>query len=293
MLHFKFFQIPNTKQWVILDPKRGHRPHTLGAKDAYCPFCPTNILKEHNELYRVGGEKYDENWQLLVVPNKFPFAPIHEVVIHTREHKTMKELTLDEYKSVIGAYVNRYNEHCKKGAVSIFANSGHDAGESINHAHSQIAVVPEKFDITVPRLEEDLSCYGECISVDDYILMCPPYSQWPDEVWIVPKERQGVFGDIRYEQVESLAFVLKRLITILDLRHGDGNNFPFNYYIYPFNDWYLRLLPRAKVPGGFEMATGIFVNTQDPKETIEFIKEHFMSSKEEVIKNKAEYRRGV
>jgi UDPglucose--hexose-1-phosphate uridylyltransferase len=57
----------------------------------------------------------------------------------------------------------------------------------------------------------------------------------------------------------------------------------------------MRIIPRLKVPGGFELGTGIFVNTQDPKETIEFIKEHFDHPNVEKIKtiHKATYRRGV
>jgi UDPglucose--hexose-1-phosphate uridylyltransferase len=57
----------------------------------------------------------------------------------------------------------------------------------------------------------------------------------------------------------------------------------------------MRIIPRLKVPGGFELGTGIFVNTQDPKETIEFIKEHFDHPDKEKIKtiHKATYRRGV
>ncbi len=128
--------------------------------------------------------------------------------------------------------------------------------------------------------------------VKDFKLICPPYSQWPDEVWIIPTARGKIFSEITFEEIESLSYVLKHLLRILAARHG--HEFPYNFYIYPYRDWYLRIMPRAKIAGGFEMATGIFVNTQDPRDTMKFIKQHFFEEDEEKIKiNKAEYRKGV
>ena len=45
------------------------------------------------------------------------------------------------------------------------------------------------------------------------------------------------------------------------------------------------MVPRLKNLGGFEVGTGISVNTQDPKETIDFIIEHFDSPDLEKIKS--------
>src|SRR3989344_5861529 len=128
--------------------------------------------------------------------------------------------------------------------------------------------------------------------VEVFFRLCPRYSQWPDEVWIVPEERGKLFGEITYGEMEGLAYILRRLIRIMNIRHDQ--DFPFNFYIYPHRDWYLRLIPRAKILGGFEFATGIYVNTQDPRDTMEFIKKHFFEEEEEKIKlSPAEYRRGV
>ena len=69
---------------------------------------------------------------------------------------------------------------------------------------------------------------------------------------------------------------------------------PFNFYIYPQQDWYLRLIPRLKTLGGLEIGTGIFVNTQDPNETISFIKEHFNDFNEATNQDiEAKYSRSV
>lgn len=290
MADFRFIKIPNLDLWVISAPKRATRPTIDGKK--YCVFCPGNEDRDP-EVYRIGGEPGDKNWQIRVMPNKYPFAPIHEVVVLSPNHKeTLAQEHVSQFRLGIETYVNRYNAHKKHGSVVIFGNSGHDAGESIGHAHAQIAVVPENVELQVPKLEHFISHTDEFFKIGEFQVICPPYSQWPDEVWIVPVERKKTFGDIAYKEIESLAYVWHRLIKIFEIRHG--HKFPHNFYIYPHKDWYVRILPRAKIAGGFEIATGIFVNTEDPKDTMKFIKEHFAETEEEKIKkSKARYRRGV
>ena len=293
MSDFKFAHIPSLENWIIMAPKRSKRPDIENKrKTKLCPFCPATQNTDI-ETYRIGGEFPDDKWSVRVVKNKFPFAPIHEVIIHTPDHKhSISEISVEHVKLVIEAFVNRFNTFIKDGTVCIFSNSGHDAGESINHTHSQLAVVPKEVPVVVPSLEEFLDYDREYLNVKDFELVCPPYSQWPDEVWIVPNERGKLFGEITYEEMENLAYILRRLVYIFEARHGE--DFPYNFYIYPRRDWYLRIMPRAKIPGGFEIATGIFVNTQDPSDTMQFIKKHFAESeKEKIKKSPADYRRGV
>jgi UDPglucose--hexose-1-phosphate uridylyltransferase len=290
MADFKFAHIPSLENWIIQAPKRAKRPDIHGKKESSCPFDPGNEKREPS-VFRIGGESDDSNWAVRVIKNKYPFAPIHEVIIHTPEHKhSISEISVEQVKLVIETFVNRFNTHLRSGSVCIFANSGRDAGESINHTHSQLAVVPGDIPIAAPSLEEFLDYKGENLQVKDFMIVCPPYSQWPDEVWIVPNERGKLFGEITYDEIENLAYVLRRLVFILEARHGE--DFPHNFYIYPRRDWYLRIMPRAKILGGFEIATGIFVNTQDPHETMKFIKAHFFEEDREKIKShKAEYRK--
>src|SRR3989338_1825860 len=292
MPDFKFAHIPSLENWIILAPRRAKRPDIHEKRGAFCPFDPGNEKREP-EVYRIGGEPGDANWSVREIKNKYPFAPIHEVIIHTSDHlRSLSDLSVEQVKLVIESFVNRFNTHLRQGTVCIFSNSGHDAGESISHSHSQLAVVPKEVPIVVPSLEEFLDYRGEHLLVKDFKIVCPPYSQWPDEVWIVPEDRGKLFGEITYEEMEALAYVLRRLVWIFEARHGQ--DFPYNFYIYPRRDWYVRIMPHAKIPGGFEIATGIFVNTQDPRDTMQFIKKHFFEEEEEKIKlSPAEYRRGV
>ena len=130
----------------------------------------------------------------------------------------------------------------------------------------------------------------EMVENDRFYIFCPHTSEWPDEVWVAPKRRGKLFGEITDVEIQDLAHVLIRLIQIFTLRHG--NEFSFNFYIYPSKDWYLRLIPREKILGAFELGTGIVINTQDPSETFRFINDHFNEPDiEKIRENRAEYHR--
>ncbi len=253
-------------------PKRAKRPDQAAGVEPECPFEPGH----EESIFTLN--------QVKVVVNKFPFAPVHEIVIHSDDHKkSFDDLTLTENQDILKVYRQRFNEHKSKGQVYIFHNQGKNAGESLPHPHTQIVVVPNDVELEIPTLR----AFSDFIFEQKFFnIFCPMASQWPDEVWIAPKKLGKMFGDIMDEEITDLAFVLPRLIQILSLRHG--HEFPFNFYIYPGQSWYLRIVPRLKTIGGFEVGTGVFVNTQSPEETFEFIKEHFENPDFEKIKSESQ-----
>ena len=247
-----------------------------------CPFCVGQEANEP-EVYRFGGETGDSNWQIRVIPNKFPFTPHHEIIIHSPDHhKNIDELPFEQVELLIRTYRHRFNAHKKDGQVYIFHNRGHESGESLPHPHTQIAVVPNYVKLEIPPLDMKVYKKENVLETEECLVFCPESSDWPDEVWIAPKVKNTSFAELTDEQVTDVAFVLSRIIQIHDLRHG--YEFPFNFYIYPGKNWYLRLIPRLKILGGFELGTNVIVNTQDPKETFAFIKEHFWQPDAEKIK---------
>ncbi len=269
-MEFKFIQNPLSKKWVILAPKRAKRPDMAKGPEPVCPFC-LGREKEEQELYRVGGEVGDSSWQIRVVPNKFPFASPHEIIIHSQDHhKNFGELPQDQVQIILQTYRQRYLANKDKGQVYIFHNRGEAAGESLPHPHTQLAVIPFEVKTDIPRLPDLES--EKLVLTSHFSIFSPKTSQWPDEVWIAPKAVGRAYGEITDEEIVDLAKTLSSLVQIFNLRHG--NEFPYNLYIYPGGDWYLRLIPRVKSLGGFEVGTAIYINTQDPEETIEFIREH-------------------
>lgn len=296
MSDFKFIQNPLSKKWVILAPRRAQRPDAGKDSNIGCPFCPGRE-KEEREVYRIGGKPDDSNWQTRVLNNKFPFAQIHEIIVHSPDHhKNFGELDLSSVELIFKTYRQRYQTHAKDGKVYIFHNRGEKAGESLPHPHSQLVVVPENMELQIPVARQE----KEYVETDHFFIFCPKTSDWPDEVWIKLKKESSNFGDITDEEIADISNALSRLIQILDLRHG--NEFPFNFYIsseikdiYPGENWYLRLIPRLKTLGGFELGTNVYVNTQDPSETIAFLKEHFENPNIEKIKttHQASYKKAI
>ena len=287
-MDFKFLEDELLKRWVILAPGRSKRPNASSDTEVSCPFCVGTKTK-NIELYRT-GEKGD-GWSTKVLANKYPFAPIHEVIIHSPDHhKTFDELPLQSINLIVNTYKNRFLEHKDSGQVCIFYNHGESAGESLPHPHSQLVVIPNNIILEHPHHEITDEKIKE---TDLFQIFCPKTSQWPDEVWLYPKSRNRFFGDITEEEVQDFSRTLYKIIKIMDIRHG--HEFPYNFYIYPKKDWYLRFIPRLKTIGAFEVSTNLFVNTQDPSETIEFILEHFDNPDEDKIKSsqKAEYRKHI
>lgn len=275
-MDFQFLQNPISKKWVVLAPRRAKRPDVAKGTEPVCPFCPGREGEE-KELYRVPAT----SWLVRVIPNKFPFAPIHEIVINSPDHhKNFGEFSMSQVELILKTYQQRFLEHQNKGQVIIFHNRGEKAGESLPHSHTQIAVVPNEIKIEMPRLIQN----STPIESEYFYISCPPTSQWPDEVWVSPKNTGRNFGEITDFEISDFAFTINRLVEIFNSRHGF--DFPFNFYLYPGGNWYFRLIPRLKVIGGFELSTGIFVNTQDPAETLAFIKEHFETPDHERIKAK-------
>lgn len=277
-------------KYVISAPRRAVRPDAAKGATPECPFCPGSTGNE-SEVYRVGGEAPDTRWQVKVIPNKFPFAPIHEVIIHAPDHhKNIDELPISHVRLLLQTYRQRFNTYRENGLVYIFHNRGFAAGESVMHPHTQLAVIPSDTTVSTPPL---LPIPERAIHTPFFSIFCPYDSEWPDEMWVAPIKSAGLFGDIKDEAIDDLAFVLQRLIYILTLRHG--HEFSFNFYIYPKEKWYIRLIPRQKTLGGFELSSGIMVNTQKPEETFAFLEEHFAEPDEKKIKelHTADYEKQV
>ena len=285
MADFKFLK-DKWGRWVVSAPKRAKRPNEAKGDEPLCPFCPGNESNEE-EVYRVGGA--DSDWKVWVVKNKYPFAEVHEIVVRSPDHhKNFDELPLPQNELILQTFRKRFNEYKGKGQVYIFHNKGDKSGESLTHPHSQIAVIPKRVKLEIPPL--DRSDNTGLFEAGQFVLFCPKTSRWPDEVWIAPKKKGALFGEITDEEIRVFAKLLYRLVQIMDIRHG--HEFSFNFYIYPSKDWYLRLIPREKILGAFELGTGIVINTQDPSETFRFINDHFNEPDiEKIRENRAEYHR--
>lgn len=293
MKEFEFLQNKLNGKWIISAPRRSKRTNVGKESTPICPFCPGQEIAEE-ELYQVGE---GSEWKIRVVKNKFPFAPNHEIIVHSPDHhKNWDELPFSANELILRTYRQRFNFHKQKGSVYIFHNSGPVAGASLAHPHTQLVVVPNNVKLDITPLDQNIyksTVEKDVLQTEQFLVFCPATSEWPDEIWIAPKQNGGGFGMIKDPEIADLSFVLSQLVQIFDLRHG--HEFPYNFYISPTKNWYIRIIPRIKLIGGFELGTNIMVNTQDPGGTLKFILEHFWKPDKDKIssEHKADYLKSV
>jgi len=227
---------------------------------------------------------------------------VHEVIVETPVHN--RPLALMEDAGVIDvllAYQERYDALRPMPFVKsiiIFKNHGPSAGTSLRHPHSQLVATPivprhirlqhevarSYYDDTGQCLYSDLASHelsvGERIVVETekFVVLHPFASHRPFETWILPKARQASFCNASTEQIKELAHVLR--ITLLKLYRG-LNNPDFNYVLdsAPIGEedsdyylWHLRIIPRLTKVAGFEIGSGVYINTALPEETAQFMR---------------------
>lgn len=273
----KYVPDVSSSRWVIIADGREKRPdenHNLkqqvpeAQESTICPFCPGNEHMTSAETYRRGEGAADEpGWEVRVIPNKYPITDIHEVIIHAPDEQDLHHLPKDHIIKVFQTYRHRYNTYREQGQVIIFCNRGEHAGASIEHPHSQLVVLPNQINISALEREPLDNIVEENTFFNIY---CPDFSQWPYEVWIAPKIQGTIFGDLNDEEVEDLVEIYTNILHKLEKAHATksttGKSFSYNFYIYPKENWYIRIIPRFVYRAGFELGTGLSVNVYDPKD---------------------------
>jgi UDPglucose--hexose-1-phosphate uridylyltransferase len=226
----------------------------------------------------------------------------HEVIIETPQHNQCIALMEDkQVEEVLLTYRERYltlREDPRFKLIIIFKNHGRAAGTSLEHPHSQLVATPivplsirYRFEKAASHFDDDGTCvYCDIIreglrapsrivmETERFLVFHPFASRAPFETWILPKEHEASFGSITMEEAKEFARVLKT--TLFKLYKG-LNNPDYNYILHtaPIKDehedyfhWHLQILPRLVTPAGFELGTGMFINTALPEETADFIR---------------------
>ena len=259
-----------SRRWVIISSHRSNRPDENNHDNDYCtlcPFCEGNESLTPNEVFRTGeGGKNEKGWDVRVVSNKYPITDFHEVIIHSPDdEKDFQDFDIPQIEKIFTTYRERFNFYRDKGQVMIFCNKGKHAGASINHAHSQLVVIP--FQINLDTLTREP--LNNIVEENNFFhIYCPDFSQWPYEVWLAPKKEGTMFGDITDEEITDLAEIFKGVIRRLEKMAIEKklgvHEFSYNFYIHPKENWYMRIIPRFIHRAGFELGTGLSVNIIDP-----------------------------
>lgn len=237
------------------------------------------------------------------IKRKMSGAGVHEVIIETPLHNTTTALLSEKnVQDIIITYQKRYEEIAKDKRcemIIIFKNHGESAGTSLIHPHSQIIAIPMVPLSIRERIETALDYFddtGECIFckvlgdelqdnkriiIDSkHFTSFIPYAAFsPFHIWIFPKRHTSIFSDIREEEISDLSFVLRNTLRKLYFALQDPD---FNYVIRSspidmkeadYFHWYLTIVPRVSKAAGFELGSGMFINTALPEESAKFLRE--------------------
>lgn len=227
----------------------------------------------------------------------------HEVLIEHPDHNAT--ITLMEIKDIIhilNAYRQRYNTiylDNRIESIIIFKNHGESAGTSLEHPHSQITATPVVPSQIRQRLIEATNYFddtGECIfcetlrdelnakerivlETEHFVTFIPYAALSPFHMWVFPRRHSSCFGEINDLELADLAYTLK---TVLSKLFYGLNNPAYNYTIRSmptdarhshYFHWYLAIVPRVSQAAGFELGSGMYINTAMPEDSAKFLRE--------------------
>jgi UDPglucose--hexose-1-phosphate uridylyltransferase len=227
----------------------------------------------------------------------------HEVIVESPRHNANPAtMSVEEIMAVLAAAGQRFNalKHDRRlSYIAFFRNHGLAAGSSLTHPHTQIIATPIAPTNVRLEIEEARRHYDDrmdcvyCSTVerereagdrvvletDAYFAFEPFASRWPFETWIVPKAHASVFTVAALADIEPLAVVLR---TVLGALYQALGNPAYNLVLHeaPLRDscedyyhWHIEILPRLATAAGFELGTGIWINSVLPEEAAAFLRE--------------------
>jgi UDPglucose--hexose-1-phosphate uridylyltransferase len=226
-----------------------------------------------------------------------------DVVVESPRHDLSPGLMRPEQVAqVLEAWRQRYlalMDDPRNSLITIFRNHGPRAGTSLEHPHSQIIVtpvVPPGVRNQIDQAVRSFDTYGTCLfctmveeerhdrarivmETEHFTAFCPFAARSPYEVRIFPRRHACFYGAIAPEELADLAGVLR---TLLGRIHRLLDNPDYNLVVrsHPLESranrhyhWYIVILPKLATPAGFEIGTGIAINTLKPEDAAAQLRE--------------------
>jgi UDPglucose--hexose-1-phosphate uridylyltransferase len=226
----------------------------------------------------------------------------HEVIIEAPDHdRFLGDQPIEQIERVLYTLQNRFNDLMRDTrfqTIVIFKNHGEGAGTSLRHPHWQLIATPvvprllrlkhaaatDYFDQTghclyCDLLEEELAEQKRVLEEnEDYAAILPYAAHVPFEIWILPKRHRSSFGQTERERLPSLAGLLKTVLQKLRIGLEDPA-FNLTVNTAPRGDedkgyflWHMQILPRLTTPAGFELGSGMSINTVLPETAADFLR---------------------
>ncbi len=228
----------------------------------------------------------------------------HEVVVETPQDKPLEECSLEQISQVLNAWKQRILDLTKDPRfqyISIFKNQGPLAGATLHHPHSQIMALPVVPEI-IERMCQNAVRYYQwkqrhwfrdllyqeekdnkriVYENNSFFVICPYSSRFLFETTIYPKRLCASYETCTTYEIDQLADAMKAILLRLNatLENPSYNINLLNAPLYVIRDnspnatlvrdcwcWHIEIIPRLGPLAGFELGTGIYINTVFPEE---------------------------
>jgi UDPglucose--hexose-1-phosphate uridylyltransferase len=226
----------------------------------------------------------------------------HDVIVETPDHSLAMAMMPDSQVSdILRIYKTRYDQLSldpRIAQVTIFKNHGTDAGTSLEHPHSQMIATPvisyqvrQRFQEAMQHfddfgccmfcqiIEEELEEQKRVVLTSEHFVAVELFaSPAPFCTHIYPRRHMASFGDISSKEIVDLGRVLR---TVLAKLYVGLENPDFNFTVRTapaecvgvrYFHWYMSVIPRLTRTAGFELGSGMFINTVIPEEAAEFLR---------------------
>ena len=229
----------------------------------------------------------------------------HEVVIETTDHdKTFATMSEAEIARVLWAFRDRVHDlknDFRFRYILLFKNHGAGAGATLEHGHSQLIALPivpnfvrEELDGAKRHFEDKERCVfcdiirqeteaGRRVILEnsEIVAIAPYASRVPFETWLLPRGHASRYEDAPRHVIESLAAMLKSLVSRLDRALEKP---PYNLIVHSaplssgnedtgaYFHWHVEVMPRISRVAGFEWGSGFYINPTAPEEAAEVLR---------------------
>ena len=226
----------------------------------------------------------------------------HDLVVTRDHHKNFPRLSLDRAADVVRAWVRRYREMARvpgTAYVSIFHNWGPTAGGTVYHPHYQIItlpVVPTDVARSLAASKTYRAKHRSCVHCayiaqakksrrriiyeDAHAIAFAPFaSRHPFEIVLFPKKHEAYFEDMNDAQCRLAARALGATLKRLERSLHDPD---YNFFIHTapvarkrshaHYHWHIEIVPHTHVDAGFELGTGVEINSVPPEDAAHLIR---------------------
>jgi UDPglucose--hexose-1-phosphate uridylyltransferase len=227
---------------------------------------------------------------------------LHDVIIENPLHNGFPALIplsgVQDLFRVYRALYRLFYQDPRVKTVILFKNNGAAAGTSLEHPHSQIVgtpVIPPQIRYRIEEAQKYHEDTGECLycrilaeeledrgrivlETEHFVAFVPYAALSPFHIWIFPRRHMASFDALTEAELLDMASALQQTLQRLYYGLDDPD---YNYVLRSLPDpqgnieyfhFYLAIVPRLTKAAGFELGSGMYINTQLPEKDAEFLR---------------------